>query len=131
MLIEKTTEERVKALGRHILVEAFDCDSNSLNDTQLLRTMLLYAAKEANMTVCGEVFHKFSPHGVTGVVVVKESHISIHTWPEYGYASIDIFTCGNYSNPWKAYQYIVETLKPKRIQVIELKRGVLKQEVEG
>jgi len=79
------------------------------------------------MTVCGEVFHKFSPHGVTGVVVVKESHISIHTWPEYGYASIDIFTCGNNSNPWKAYQYIVETLKPKRVQVIELKRGILEK----
>lgn len=126
MLVEKFTEEEMKALGRHIVVEAFDCDDGTLNNTQLLRLMLLDAVREANMTVCGEIFHEFSPHGVTGVVVVKESHISIHTWPEYGYASIDIFTCGNYSNPWKAYQYIIDTLKPKRIQVIELKRGVLK-----
>lgn len=126
MLIERITEEGVRALGRHIIVEAFDCDLETLNDTKILRSMLLNAVKAANMTICGEVFHEFSPHGVTGVVVVKESHISIHTWPEYCYASIDIFTCGNHSNPWKAYRHIVETLKPKRIQVIELKRGMLK-----
>lgn len=126
MLIEKAVEGEVKALGRHIIVEAFDCDCETLNNTKLLRTILLNAVKEANMTVCGEVFYEFSPHGVTGVVVVKESHISIHTWPEYNYASIDIFTCGTNSNPWKAYRYIVETLKPKRIQVLELKRGMLK-----
>lgn len=115
----------LKTIGRHLIVEAFGCSREVLDNPTLLRSMLMDAARKANMEVCGELFHEFNPQGVTGVVVVKESHLSIHTWPEFGYASIDIFTCGSYADPWKAYDHIIGILKPRNVQVMELKRGVI------
>lgn len=122
MLVKNVFRRGLKAVGRHVIVEAFGCDRRILDDLAFLKKTLLEAARRAKMQVCGEVFHEFNPQGVTGVVVVKESHIAIHTWPEYGYASVDIFTCGG-ADPWRAYDHIVGVLKPGSVQVIELKRG--------
>ena len=77
-------------LGRHIIVELHGVDPCLLDDLDRLREILIKAAVKAGASIIGEIFHKFSPHGVTGVIAVKESHISIHTWPEFGYAALDL-----------------------------------------
>ena len=93
--------EQPRALGTHLLLEMNECDPMLLDDMAMVKEVLLAAAEEAGATVVGEVFHKFSPVGVTGIVCIAESHISIHTWPEHRYAAVDIFTCGENLKPWK------------------------------
>lgn len=115
----------MKALGIHVLVELFDCDAKILNNYKAIQDIMVESAKHAKVTVVETVFHKFNPHGVSGVVVIAESHISIHTWPEYGYAALDFFTCGNTADPYKAYEYVAKELKAKKTTCLELKRGVL------
>ena len=84
------------ALGTHLILELKDCRRELLSDLDFLRSTLLSAAAEAGTTVMGDSFHYFDPYyGVSGVVIIAESHLSIHTWPEYGYAAVDIFTCGS------------------------------------
>ncbi|MDW8034318.1 MAG: adenosylmethionine decarboxylase [Nitrososphaerota archaeon] len=115
-----------KCLGSQIIAELYHCDRNLLDDLDYIRNIMLNAANEANVTIIGSKFHKFSPQGVSGVVVIAESHISIHTWPEYGYAALDIFTCGNRSMPRLALKYLAKALRAKKIMFKEVKRGVLK-----
>jgi spermidine synthase len=83
------------------------------------------ATKIAGATIVQSVFHLFNPHGVSGVVVIAESHLAIHTWPEYGYAAIDLFTCGEVVDPWKAYTYLRERFHAQHVSSIEMKRGQL------
>ena len=101
----------MEALGRHLLLELRDCNRDKLNDLDLLRQTMLGAAEETGATVIGEIFHQFSPQGVTGVVAIAESHLCIHTWPEFGYAAVDIFTCGEGFEPNDAARLIVERLE--------------------
>jgi S-adenosylmethionine decarboxylase len=115
----------LNALGRHLLVELHDCDKEALNDLGLIRDVMVKAAIDCGAVVLGESFHRFSPQGVSGVVIIAESHLSIHTWPEYGYAAVDIFTCGTFVNPEKAAEVIIEKLGSKNHSVIEIPRGVL------
>ena len=115
----------MNALGRHLLVELHDCDREALNDLDLIREVMLKAAVDCGAVIMGESFHRFSPQGVSGVVVIAESHISIHTWPEYGYAAADVFTCGTSVNPEVAAQVLIEKLGSKNHTVTEIKRGVL------
>ena len=117
--------ERPKALGTHLLLEMNECDAVVLDDMALVKQALLAAAEEAGATVVGEVFHKFSPVGVTGIVCIAESHISIHTWPEHGYAAADIFTCGDNLKPMEAAHLIAESLQAQHANVMEVKRGVI------
>lgn len=109
-------------LGKHIIVELHGVRSELLNDPNFLKKVLISAAVKAGATVIGDIFHKFSPYGVTGVVAVKESHISIHTWPEFGYAALDIFTCRNI-DPTVALDEILKELKPEYHIVIHMSRG--------
>ncbi|MCB0635033.1 MAG: adenosylmethionine decarboxylase [Lewinella sp.] len=81
-------------LGRHILLELYDCPRALLDDQVGLEGQLRQAALAMGATVVTSCFHQFSPYGVSGVVVIQESHLTIHTWPEHGYAAVDIFTCG-------------------------------------
>jgi len=115
----------LNALGRHLLVELYDCDKEALNDLGLLRDVMVKAAIDCGAVVLGESFHRFSPQGVSGVVIIAESHLSIHTWPEYGYAAVDIFTCGTFVNPEKAAEVLIEKLGSKNHSVMEIPRGVL------
>ena len=82
------------------------------------------AAKKAGATVVNSVFHLFNPWGVSGAVIISESHLTIHTWPEYGYAALDLFTCGDSVNPWIAFDYLEEELKAGRTESTELPRGM-------
>ena len=89
----------MNALGKHLLLEMKDCDKNILADLATVRNALVSAAQEAKATIVEIAFHEFSPFGVSGMVVIAESHLSIHTWPEYGYAAVDVFTCGDLIKP--------------------------------
>jgi S-adenosylmethionine decarboxylase len=115
----------LNALGRHILVELYDCDKEALNDLELLRDVMVKAAIDCGAVVLGESFHRFSPQGVSGVVVIAESHLSIHTWPEFGYAAADVFTCGTTVNPEIAAEVLIEKLGSKNHSLMEIQRGVL------
>ncbi|MFC2033423.1 adenosylmethionine decarboxylase [Chloroflexota bacterium] len=115
----------MNALGKHLLLELQDCNTEVLNDIGFLEGILLQAANESGATVLGSSFHPFSPQGVSGVVIIAESHMSIHTWPEYDYAAVDIFTCGDTVQPDKAAEIIIEKLGAKNHSVIEVQRGLL------
>jgi len=115
----------LNALGRHLLVELYDCERGTLNDLDFIRKVTVQAAIDCGAVVLGESFHRFSPQGVSGVVVIAESHISIHTWPEFGYAAVDVFTCGTTVNPQIAAQVLIEKLGSKNHTLTEIPRGVL------
>ena len=118
----------MNALGRHLLLELFDCDSDAINNLEAVKRALVEAARRAHATIVDVVFHEFNPFGISGVVVIAESHLSIHTWPEFGFASVDIFTCGSTVLPWKAYPVLKRGLRSKRLIASEIKRGVLAAE---
>lgn len=111
------------SLGRHIIVEYYDCSPEILNDVVNIEKSMINAAEEAGATIINSTFHHFSPYGVSGVVVIQESHLAIHTWPEYGYASVDLFTCGDTVNPWVSYQLLKEAFNAGHGSAVELSRG--------
>ncbi|WP_020530578.1 polyamine aminopropyltransferase [Flexithrix dorotheae] len=113
----------MESLGKHIIAEFFNCNPEGLNDVVFIENAMLEAAKEANATVINSTFHHFSPIGVSGVVVIQESHLAIHTWPEYGFASVDIFTCGDQIDPWLSSRYLKKALEASHDSAIEMRRG--------
>ncbi len=115
----------MKTKGIHIILELFDCDKDILNDRKKIEEIMLEATREAGAKIVSYTFHKFNPHGVSGVVVIAESHLSIHTWPEYGYAAVDVYTCGEDVFPQRAVKYLKEYLKAKKATSIEMTRGLL------
>jgi S-adenosylmethionine decarboxylase len=112
------------SLGRHLLLELYDCSSEVLNSLESVKTALVEAARRADATIIDVVFHEFNPFGISGVVVIAESHLSIHTWPEYRYAAVDIFSCGDSIKPAEAANYLVERFRASRASCVEVKRGV-------
>ena len=116
------------ALGRHILAEFFGCDTRILNDSGLIEAYMKRAALDCGATIVSSTFHTFNPHGVSGVVVIAESHLAIHTWPEYGYAAVDVFTCGETVDPAVANQSLKEYLKADDVKVVQINRGELSKD---
>jgi S-adenosylmethionine decarboxylase len=94
-------------VGTHCILELYGCSPGLLNDLEFVQRSLRDAAKVCESTLIGEVLHQFHPQGVTALALLAESHISIHTWPELGYAAIDIFTCGAATQPEKGCQYLI------------------------
>ena len=115
----------MNALGTHLLLELKNCNRDHLDDLPYIRSALLEAAEKTGATVIGHSFHQFSPQGVTGVVAIAESHLCIHTWPEYGYAAVDIFTCGEGFHPRKAAELLVQSLESAEHSITEIMRGIL------
>lgn len=113
------------ALGTHLLVELKDCNPEILKDLSRVKEVLVSAAKEAKATIVDVSFHEFNPFGISGMVVIAESHLSIHTWPEYAYAAIDIFTCGDVIKPETAAHYLIERFESKNPSIVEMKRGII------
>lgn len=111
------------SLGRHIIVEYYDCNPALMNDVSYIERSMELAAEESGATIINSTFHHFSPYGVSGVVVIQESHLAIHTWPEYGYASVDLFTCGGSVDPWVAYRELKEAFEAAHGSAVELSRG--------
>jgi S-adenosylmethionine decarboxylase len=120
----KKEETGMNALGRQLILEFYDCASDVLNDLKEVERIMVNAALKAGAEVREVAFHKFSPQGVSGVVIISESHLSIHTWPENGYAAIDVFTCGDRVDPWDAYDYLQEELQANNVSATEVRRGI-------
>lgn len=115
----------MKSLGKHLIVELYDCDKSLIDRVDQVEAILVEAVKVSKATIIKPVFHQFNPHGVSGVVVIAESHFSIHTWPEYGYCALDIFTCGEQIDSDLALQFLKKEFKAKSMSIVELKRGTL------
>ena len=111
------------AVGRQIILDLYESSTEHLDDIDWARATLTEAARHAHATIIDVVFHKFSPHGISGVVVIAESHIALHTWPEKGYAAIDIFTCGPTLALRKAVDYLIDAFKSGKPQLSEVSRG--------
>ena len=114
-------------VGKHCLLELYECDASKLNDEAFVRTSLTYASKTAGARLLNLITYKFQPQGVTGMALLAESHISIHTWPEQKYAAIDVFTCGEKALPEKACNFLVKEFSAKRNSLRTLYRKVPKQ----
>ncbi|MGL4789195.1 MAG: adenosylmethionine decarboxylase [Cetobacterium sp.] len=116
---------KLETLGRHILIEFYNCDEEILKDPVLVDKHMNEAARIANATIVESVFHHFNPYGVSGAVIISESHLAIHTWPEYGYAAVDVFTCGDKIDPWTAFKFLEDVFKSDRSESIEVPRGMV------
>ena len=101
-------------VGKHCILELYDCDQSKLDDEAFLRTTITMAAKRAGATLLNLITHRFEPQGVTGLALLAESHISIHTWPENGYAAVDVFTCGDHTMPESACEHLSRELGASR-----------------
>ncbi len=106
-----------------ILVDLYKCQAD-INDEIALLTLVTEAAKKAGAHVLQASVHRFSPMGCSVVVILKETHISIHTWPEFGFAALDIFLCGESLDPYVAWNHIKEALKPETFEIQELPRVI-------
>jgi len=113
------------ALGKHLLIELKQCNASLLDNLDFLKETLHTAAVRCGATVVGDSFYHFAPHGVSGVVNIAESHISIHTWPECCYAAVDVFTCGDRVQPEEAARYIMQAVEAGECSVMEMRRGLL------
>ncbi|KKC29679.1 S-adenosylmethionine decarboxylase proenzyme [Caldanaerobacter subterraneus subsp. pacificus DSM 12653] len=129
-ILVKEARYKMNALGRHILAEVYGCDSRILDDVEMIEDIMVQAAIATGAEVREVAFHKFNPQGVSGVVVISESHLTIHTWPELGYAAVDVFTCGDHVNPWDGVNYIARMLKAENMTATEVKRGVFEKPVK-
>ncbi len=116
---------QTRYLGRHILAEFFECDPNVLNNPELVEKYMMEAALECGATIVNKCFHLFAPHGVSGVIIISESHLAIHTWPELGYAAVDLFTCGEACDPRVAYDFLKKAFGSRDANFSQLNRGTL------
>jgi S-adenosylmethionine decarboxylase len=118
----------MEGLGRHVLVEFFHCDGLRINSLKEVQEVMLKAAKLCRTTVVQHFFHKFSPYGISGVVLVAESHLTIHTWPEYAYVAVDLFFCGD--NDWHdVIEFMRDEFGAENCSVLLLHRGVIPEDM--
>jgi S-adenosylmethionine decarboxylase len=113
----------METMGRHVISELWGCDFEKLNDVVQIEQIFVGAALKSGAEIREVAFHKFAPQGVSGVVIISESHLTIHSFPEHGYASIDVYTCGDL-NPNIAADYIAEALGAETRENIEIPRGM-------
>ena len=116
--------KKTNTIGIHVIAELVGCSFDSLNNESKIKEALLNASASAKFTVLDIIIKKFDPQGVTAVLLLSESHFSIHTWPELGYAAVDIFTCSKSSDPNEAIKVLVNYLKPKKCTTKEIYRGL-------
>ena len=121
--------EEQPSLGSHLLIELFGCDGRALEREDHVGLAMRDAAVESEATVVAQSFHEFKPYGVSGAVIIQESHYTIHTWPEHGYAAVDLFYCGGTVQVHKAVEVLQDRFRPERIKFLVVRRG-LQTEVE-
>lgn len=114
----------MKELGLHVLLDLAGCPSALLADRDRLARVLRDCAVASGATIVGEIFHRFSPSGVSGVLLIAESHLSIHTWPELGAATIDVYSCGEGFDPALAAQRLSEALEATETRLTRVRRGL-------
>lgn len=113
----------MKVIGKHLTVDMYGCSFDSLDNLEFIKAAMLEAVKEANMTLLNLSYHKFEPQGLTALALLAESHMSIHTYPELGYAAVDVFTCGDQSRPDRALAVLKSFLKPEKTKTTNIMRG--------
>jgi len=111
-------------IGHHYIVEASGCDPKIISDVSQVQQILVKAAEVAGAKVCAVSFNTFPPSGVSGVVFISESHISTHTWPEFGYGALDFYTCGEHVDAEKGLFYAVEAFGASSSHITEITRGI-------
>jgi S-adenosylmethionine decarboxylase len=109
-------------LGRHLLAEFYECSREILDDETRISAIMTTAVEISKATIIKPFFHKFSPQGVSGIIVIAESHLAIHTWPEHGYAAVDLFSCGDFDFTG-ALKYLRDKLYAEKYSIISIKRG--------
>ena len=109
-------------VGKHCILELYGCDTARLDDEAFLRDTITAAAKRAGATLLNLITHRFEPQGVTGLALLAESHISIHTWPESGYAAVDVFTCGDHTMPERACAVLASELSATEQKLSSFRR---------
>ena len=107
--------------GIHLIADFWY--GKSIENEKEIRKILSQAAKVSNSLPLSISVHKFLPQGITGVVLLAESHISIHTWPEMDYVAVDVFTCGIHTDPLKAIDFLKQAFQPKKVEIHKIKRG--------
>ena len=118
------------SLGSHLLIELLGCDPDTLRLEDSVGVAMREAAVRSEATIVAEEFHEFKPYGVSGAVIIQESHYTIHTWPEHGYAAVDLFYCGGTVKVENAMQVLRDRFQPTKIKVLIVRRG-LSTEVEA
>ena len=119
----------MNVLGFQLMLDLSDCNREKLNDLAYIRQIMLEAVRHLGAQLLGETFHEFSPHGITGVVSIAESHLSIHTWPEHKYAAVDIFTCSASLKTRRVAEYIIDQLQCSEPSMTETKRGIFSKPI--
>lgn len=115
----------MKPLSTHFLVDLYEGDPECLDNASLIETEMVKAAKMINATVVSSHAHNFEPYGVSAVVIIAESHLTMHTWPEHRFAAVDLFICTSNIDPTIAFDHLQGILKAKRIVVTEKRRGII------
>jgi S-adenosylmethionine decarboxylase len=114
----------VDTLGHHYIVEGSGCNPDVISRVEQVEQVLVRAAEVADVQIWSISFHRFRPMGVSGVVVISESHLSVHTWPEVGYVALDIFTCGDRAKPEAAVQHALKEFGATNMHITEVTRGL-------
>lgn len=115
----------MQRIGRHLILELWGCDSEHINSIETIKRAMTETIEACDATLLDLRVYPFTPQGVTGVAILAESHLMIHTWPEIGYAAVDVFTCGYHTDPAKAIPVLQHYFAPERIQVMEMNRGLV------
>lgn len=110
-------------LGRHFLAEYYNCSSEILNDKSRIADIMTKAVEASKATIIKPFFHKFSPQGISGIIVIAESHLAIHTWPEYSFAAVDLFSCGDFDFT-ETLRFIRNNLAAENYSILSIKRGI-------
>lgn len=119
------------SLGSHLLIELYGCDHGALETEMVVGEAMRTAAVESKATVVEQSFHEFKPYGVSGAVIIQESHYTIHTWPEHGYAAVDLFYCGGTVLVHRAVDVLRDRFKPSRIKFLVVRRGLEGEVAKG
>lgn len=123
-------DEGDPSLGSHLLVEMYGCPSHLLEQVGYVGDAMRQAADESEATTVAQSFHEFEPYGVSGAVIIQESHYTIHTWPEHEYAAVDLFYCGGTVKVERAIEVLRGRFRPDRMKFLVVRRG-LRSEVGG
>jgi S-adenosylmethionine decarboxylase len=118
----------MQRIGRHLILELWGCDEARINSIEIIDRAMRETVAACGATLLDLRVYPFTPIGVTGVAILSESHMMIHTWPEHGYAAVDVFTCGFHTDPNEAVPVLRHYFSPERIQVMEMNRGLIIEE---
>ena len=117
-------------VGIHIIADFYGVEAELISSVETVREIMEGAVSAGNLTKLGSSYHQFKPYGASGVILLAESHLSFHTWPEYNTVTLDLFTCGDPDGGYKAYEYLLNVLKPTHVEYQKFDRGVKVEKFE-